>query len=213
VTDDLQPTISAERRAFSGVLAALTEADWNAPSLCSGWRTREVVAHMTMPFRFSAPRFLGEMVRSRMNFGRMADRVAQRDGQAPIGTVLDGWLTNEDYRWKPPGGGLKGALTHDVVHGLDITVPLGIEHPVGERALRAVLDHATTPLSLKSMGVDLTGTRLEADDLDWTFGDGEPLRGRARHLLLVLMDRRLPAGLLSGAVTGRFRPAEGPAAA
>jgi uncharacterized protein (TIGR03083 family) len=203
-TDDLQPTITAERRAFSHVLTALPEADWNAPSLCAGWRTREVVAHMTMPFRFSAPRFLGEMARSGMKFARMADRVALRDGQAPIATVLDGWLTNEDYRWKPPGGGLKGALTHDVVHGLDITVPLGIEHPVGEPALRAVLEHATTPLSLKSMGLDLTGIRLEADDLDWSFGDGEPLRGRARHLLMVLMDRRLPAGLLTGAAPARF---------
>jgi uncharacterized protein (TIGR03083 family) len=203
-TDDLQPTITAERRAFSHVLTALPEADWNAPSLCAGWRTREVVAHMTMPFRFSAPRFLGEMARSRMKFARMADRVALRDGQAPIATVLDGWLTNEDYRWKPPGGGLKGALTHDVVHGLDITVPLGIEHPVGEPALRAVLEHATTPLSLKSMGLDLTGIRLEADDVDWSFGDGEPLRGRARHLLMVLMDRRLPAGLLTGAAPARF---------
>jgi uncharacterized protein (TIGR03083 family) len=203
-TDDLQPIITAERRAFSEVLEALAEADWNAPSLCSGWRTREVVAHMTMPFRLSAPRFFGEMARSRMNFARMADRVALRDGQGPISTVLDGWRTNEDYRWKPPGGGFKGALTHDVVHGLDITIPLGIEHPVGEPALRAVLDHATKPLSLKHFGLDLTGTRLEADDLDWSFGDGEPLRGRARHLLMVLMDRRLPAGLLTGAAPARF---------
>ena len=47
-TEDLQPTITAGRRAFSDVLKALPEADWNAPSLCAGWRTREVVAHMTM---------------------------------------------------------------------------------------------------------------------------------------------------------------------
>ena len=192
-TVDLMPTIAAERHAFGDVLGALPASDWNAPSLCSGWRVREVVAHMTMPFRFSAPRFVGELVRSRGNFARMADRVARRDAQAPIGTLLDGWRRNENNPWKPPGGGFKGALTHDVVHGLDITIPLGIEHPVGTAALRAVLDNATTPLSLKHFGRDLTGIRLEADDLDWAFGDGEPLRGRARHLLMVLMDRRLPA--------------------
>jgi uncharacterized protein (TIGR03083 family) len=203
-TTDLMPTISAERRAFGDVLDGLSESDWNAPSLCSGWRVREVVAHMTMPFRYTAPRFLGEMVRSRGNFARMADRVARRDAQAPIGTLLDGWRTNEDHPWKPPGGGRMGALTHDVVHGLDITIPLGIEHPVSEQALRVVLDHATTPLSLKHSGLDLTGIRLEADDLDWGFGDGEPLRGRARYLLLVLMDRRLPAGSLTGPAAARF---------
>jgi uncharacterized protein (TIGR03083 family) len=203
-TTDLMPVIAAERKAFGDVLEGLPEADWNAPSLCSGWRVREVVAHMTMPFRYPAPRFLGEMVRSRGSFARMADRVARRDAQAPIGTLRDGWRTNEHHPWKPPGGGRMGALTHDVVHGLDITIPLRIEHPVGEPALRVVLDHATTPLSLKHFGLDLTGVRLEADDLDWSFGDGEPLRGRARHLVMVLMNRGLPAGLLTGAATARF---------
>jgi uncharacterized protein (TIGR03083 family) len=203
-TTDLMPTIAAERKAFGDVLEALPEADWNAPSLCSGWRVREVVAHMTMPFRYPAPRFLAEMVRSRGNFARMADRVARRDAQAPVGTLLDGWRTNQNHPWKPPGGGRKGALTHDVVHGLDVTIPLGIEHPVSEPTLRIVLDHATTPLSLKHFGLDPTAIRLEADDLDWSFGQGEPLRGRARHLLMVLMDRRLPGGLLTGAATERF---------
>jgi uncharacterized protein (TIGR03083 family) len=202
--DDLMPMISAERRAFGAVLSSLPEPDWNAPSLCEGWRVREVVAHMTMPFRYPAPRFLAELARSRGKFARMSDRVARRDAQAPIGTLLAGWLTNVDNRWKPPGGGLKGALTHDVVHGLDITIALGMHHPVSEAALRVVLDNATSPLNLKHFGTDLTGTRLEADDLDWAFGEGEPLRGAARHLLMVLMDRRLPAGVLSGAQNARF---------
>lgn len=202
--DGLMPLIASERRAFSAVLAALPERDWNTLSLCSGWRVREVLAHMTMPFRFSAPRFAGEMVRSRGNFDRMADRVARRDALAPIDTLLESWRANEDNPWKPPGGGLKGALTHDIAHGLDITIPLGVEHPVSEPALRMVLDHATGPLSLKHFGAGLAGTRLEADDLDWAFGDGEPLRGPARLLLMVLMDRRLPAGLLSGSTAARF---------
>jgi uncharacterized protein (TIGR03083 family) len=200
-TGDLMPVISAERRAFGDVLDGLSGPDWKAPSLCAGWRVREVVAHMTMPFRYSAPRFLTELARSRGNFARMADRVARRDAQAPIGTLLEGWRRNVDHPWKPPGGGPVGALTHDVVHGLDITIALGIEHPVGEHALRVVLDHATTPLSLKHFDHDVAGLRLEADDLDWAFGEGEPIRGRGRHLLMVLMNRRLPADLLSGPAT------------
>jgi uncharacterized protein (TIGR03083 family) len=202
--DDLMPVVAAHRRAFGEVLAGLSAADWETPSLCAGWRVREVVAHMTMPFRYSTPWFLGQMVRSRGDFARMADRIARRDARAPIGALLDGWRTNENHPWKPPSGGLKGALTHDVVHGMDITVPLGIEHPVSEQALRVVLENATSPQNSKHFGLDLTGIRLEADDLDWAFGDGEPLRGAARSLLLVLMDRRLPAELLSGAGAARF---------
>jgi uncharacterized protein (TIGR03083 family) len=195
---DLMPTIAAERRAFGEVLRGLSAAQWDAPSLCTGWRVREVVAHMTMPFRYSPPRFLAELARSRGNFARMSDRVAHRDAREPVASLLDGWRTNVDNDWKPPGGGLPGALTHDVVHGLDITIPLGIEHPVSEAALRLVLDNATSPKSLQHFGRDLSGTRLEADDLDWSFGDGEPLRGAARHLLMVLVDRRLPEGVLPG---------------
>jgi len=202
--NDLMPIVAAHRRAFGDVLAGLSADDWDTPSLCAGWRVREVVAHMTMPFRYSTPWFLGQMVRSRGNFARMADRVARRDARAPITTLLDGWRTNENHPWRPPGGGLTGALTHDVVHGMDITVPLGIEHPVSEQALRVVLDNATSVRNRRHFGLDLTGTRLEADDLDWAFGDGEPLRGAARSLLLVLMDRRLPAEHLSGAGAARF---------
>ncbi|MDQ1662496.1 MAG: hypothetical protein QOJ68_2476 [Blastococcus sp.] len=202
--DDLRSVVVAERRAFGNVLAGLSVADWEAPSLCSGWRVRETVAHMTMPFRYSTARFLGEMVRSGGNFARMADRVARRDARASTGTLLAGWRSNQDSPWQPPGGGLEGALTHDVVHGLDITIPLGLDHPVTDRALRVVLAAATAPRSRKHFGVDLSGVVLQADDLDWSFGDGEPLRGPARHLLMVLCGRDLPGGLLSGPAAARF---------
>jgi uncharacterized protein (TIGR03083 family) len=197
-TDELTGLIVAERHAFGEVLEALPPAAWDAPSLCEGWRVREVVAHMTMPFRYPTRRFLREMVRSGGNFARMADRVARRDAKAPTGILLDGWRSNEGSPWSPLGGGLEGALTHDVVHGLDITVPLGLEHPVTDRALRVVLDAASAPRSRKHFGVDLSGVQLQADDLDWTFGEGEPLQGSARHLLLVLCGRDFPGRPLSG---------------
>lgn len=205
--NDLMTDITAERGAFSNILENLTPQDWDTPSLCSGWRVREVVAHMAMPLCFSTPRFMGEMLRSRGNFPRMADRVARHDAQEPISTLLHWWRTNEHTRWTPPGGGLHGALTHDIVHGLDITIPLGIKHPASDTTLLTVLEHATSPLSRKHFRLDLTGIRLEANDLDWAFGDGEPLHGAAHHLLMVLMDRRLPTGALTGQRAAQFTTA------
>jgi uncharacterized protein (TIGR03083 family) len=201
---DLRALVVTERHAFGNVLEALPATAWDAPSLCAGWRVREVVAHMTMPFRYSTPRFLGEMVRSGGAFARMADRVARRDARAPVGELLDGWRSHEDSPWQPPGGGVEGALTHDVVHGLDITIPLGLDHPVTDTALRIVLEAASGPASRKHFGVDLAGVALQADDLDWRLGEGEPLRGPARHLLMVLCGRDLPPGLLSGPAAARF---------
>ena len=52
---DLSGAIAEEYRALADLLEASGPAVWDAPSLCEGWRTREVVAHMTMPARYSGP--------------------------------------------------------------------------------------------------------------------------------------------------------------
>ena len=82
--------IAAERRDLAAILAGLPPEAWDAPTLCQGWRVREVVAHITMPFRYRPPRFAFEMVRSRGNFNRMADRCARRDGTAAAGRTRRG---------------------------------------------------------------------------------------------------------------------------
>ncbi|MCY0939471.1 maleylpyruvate isomerase family mycothiol-dependent enzyme [Streptomyces sp. H34-S4] len=190
--------IAAERRELADVLSALPSASWETHTLCAGWRVREVVAHVTMPFRYSTARFIRELMTSRGNFNRMADRCARRDGQAPTDELVAALRNNEWYPWQPPGGGFEAALTHDVIHGLDITVPLNITRQIPEEHLRIVLETITGPKSLKHFGVGLDGIELRADDIDWSFGTGTPLTGRAQDLALVLCGRKLPAGRLRG---------------
>jgi hypothetical protein len=48
--DDVRKAIEAERGDLVEVLAGLEPARWDAATLCAGWRVREVVAHITMPF-------------------------------------------------------------------------------------------------------------------------------------------------------------------
>lgn len=76
--DHLVTEIHAERTRLTDLLTGLDPDQWSAPSLCQGWRVREVVAHITMPFRLSAPRFLGGMIHARFDFDRFADRDAHR---------------------------------------------------------------------------------------------------------------------------------------
>ena len=45
--------------------------------------------------------------------------------------------------WTPPGGGYAGALNHVVIHGLDITVPLGVQRRSSGETIRVVLDDLT----------------------------------------------------------------------
>ncbi len=122
---DLREKITAERRELAGLLSGLPAQTWDAPTLCAGWRVREVVAHMTMPFRYSTRQFLTELGKARGNFTRMADRCAKRDAALPPGELAAALRDNAGHPWKPPGGGLEGALVHDVIHGLDITAAQG----------------------------------------------------------------------------------------
>ncbi|HEX9552052.1 MAG TPA: maleylpyruvate isomerase family mycothiol-dependent enzyme [Streptosporangiaceae bacterium] len=202
---ELPVKIAAERRELARVLSDLPASAWDAQTLCAGWRVREVVAHMTMPFRYSAARFAAELARSGGRFNAMSDRIARRDAAAVSAADLVSVMQdNATNPWKPPGGGYLGALTHDVIHGLDITVPLGIGRRVPADRLRAVLDAIAAPKARKHFGTDLSGVRLRAEDIDWTSGSGQQLSGAAQDLALVLCGRKLPPGRLHGEPAARF---------
>ena len=197
-------SIAAERRDLAAILAGLPAESWDSPTLCAGWRVREVVAHITMPLRYPLPRFALEMARSRGNFNRMADRCARRDAAAPPAELAAALRDNERNPWKPPGGGYQGALTHDVIHGLDITVALGLGRQVPAERLGIVLAGITAAKSVRFFGTDLDGIELRADDLDWSFGSGTRVSGAAQDLALAVCGRKLPPGHLRGAPSARF---------
>jgi uncharacterized protein (TIGR03083 family) len=201
----MQEAVAAEYLALAAALEGLPRSSWDAPSLCAGWRTREVVAHLTMPTRYSKARFVIELARAKGNFNRMADRCAKRDAAEYDPEHLTAALRDEKlHAWKPPGGGHDGALTHVVIHGLDITVSLGLDHRVPDGNLRKVLEVAAGPKSLKFLGADLDGVELRASDIDWSFGTGSTVCGQAQDLALVLCGRRLPHGRLQGEAAPRF---------
>ena len=55
---------TAERTDLADFLATLTPGEWVAPSLCEGWRVRDVVAHV-MSFDVDLPFMLRRAVRAR----------------------------------------------------------------------------------------------------------------------------------------------------
>jgi uncharacterized protein (TIGR03083 family) len=190
--------IASERRELAVLLDGLSAAQWDTPSLCDGWTVGHVVAHLTMPLRYSTPRFLLGLARAGGRFQRMSDGVARRDVMLPRAQLIAALRDHAENPWKPPGGGYEGALTHDVIHSLDITCPLGIERHFPPEPMKAVLDTVAGPKSRKYFAVDTSGFELRATDLDWSCGSGAPLLGRAQDLALLLTGRSVPRGAFSG---------------
>src|ERR1700748_702616 len=118
-----QDLVIAQRRHLADQLAGLSELDWERDTLCEGWTVRNVVAHLTMPFRYSMPRIALGMLLARGDFNRFADRVAQRDAKRPTPTLLQLLRDNAETGGRPPGAGFEAPLTDLVVHSLDIVRP------------------------------------------------------------------------------------------
>jgi len=198
-TDDLhlQPLVAAELAALADRLASLPDDRWETPSLCAGWRVREVVAHMTMAARYDAEAFGAEMAAAGFNFGVLSDRIAERDGALAPARLLTDLRSETMQRWAPPVGGFAGALSHAVIHGVDVTVPLGLARAASDEALRLVLDGLTAGAPSNHFGVVVEGLALRASDLGWSSGQGRTVETPAHELVALLAGRTVAGASLA----------------
>jgi uncharacterized protein (TIGR03083 family) len=194
--DDVQSLVAADYLALADLLDTLPAARWDLPSLCEGWRVREVVAHLTMPTRYSEDAFMAELRDCAFDFTRLSNRIAGRDAQLPTGELVGGLRDEVMHHWTPPGGGSHGALNHVVIHGLDITVPLAEPRRSPDATIEVVLEDLTRGGGHAHFGVDISGRTLYATDIDWSYGSGPPLRASAEDLVLHICGRNVPAGRL-----------------
>jgi|SRR5215469_7950493 len=198
--------ISAHRRALAEALDSLTPEQWRGESLCAGWTPAHVLAHQTMPFRISGEEFMAGLRRSGGDFTTFSDQIAARDSTLPPASLIGSLRDNADTPWSPPGGGLTGALSHDVIHGLDICSPLGIDYEIPPGALTLVLDSLTSQGSQSLFGFPLAGITVTATDLGWCAGAGAELAGRGRDLVALLAGRQIPRERFHGEGVSRSWP-------
>lgn len=184
--------------ALADSLEAAGAEAWATPSPCEGWRVREVVAHVTMPVRYDEAAFVAELKAVDFDFTKLSNAVAARDAELAVEALLANLRDPALAAWTPPGGGVDGALSHAVIHGLDATAPLGRSGDLPSDAVAEVLAGLTAGGGHQNFGLEIEGTRFEATDLDWSHGSGPVVRGTAADLVLHLSGRQLPAGRLTG---------------
>jgi uncharacterized protein (TIGR03083 family) len=190
---DLQSFVAPTYDRLASLLASMPAQTWDSPSLCENWQVRHVIAHVTMPARLTPEQFGAEMAAAGGDFTVLSDTVAARDASLPLTDQLDALRSQLLHQWQPPGGGAAGALSHAVIHSLDVTVALGRPTVAPNEAVVAVLDQLTAANGA-FFGVDLTGVQLEAADTGWSWGSGETIRANSDLLAALLSGRTLPDG-------------------
>jgi uncharacterized protein (TIGR03083 family) len=198
-----------ERASLADLLDDLRADEWDVPSLCAGWRVREVAAHLALAHTGPAEAVRG-LVRARGSFDRMIRDTAQRHAAAPPAQLTGEIRAMVGSRRHAPGITHLEPLLDVLVHGQDIAVPLGRPRAVPPDAAAAAATRVWTmpwPMSATfAARRRLRGLRLVATDTDWSVGDGDRVEGPVGALLLLLTGRTAAAlPRLDGPGTDRLR--------
>jgi uncharacterized protein (TIGR03083 family) len=186
-----------ERAELVDLLVMLTPEQWDAPTLCTRWRVRDVVAHVFSYDELSTLGLVGRFLRSGLNPERAnALGVAACDGRSPDELIALA-KNNLQPRGLPARFGGRIALTDGTIHQQDIRRPLGLPRQIPPERLAVVLEFAKTAPPIHA-AKRIRGLTLTSTDLDWTTGNGPLVRGPAEPLLMALAGRSGVTGELSG---------------
>ena len=202
--DEVWRTIDQQRAELADLMESFTEAEWATPSLCEGWRVREVAAHLTLAHT-TFLQVLGPAIRAHGSFNRTIYQTAIRQAELPV----------EDYpvllramvgsRRKAPFISDIEPLIDQLVHGQDMVVPLRRAREMPPEAAATAAQRAWSmsfPFRAKRR---LRGFTLAATDHPWTVGDGPVVEGPIRALLMLVTGRDVVLPELSGPGTDALR--------
>ena len=181
--------VSSMRRAVADLLDQLTPDEWEHPSLCAGWRVRDVAGHLSLVPTITTWELLAATPRSGFNLHRVNTRIARRYGDLPTDRIVARLREHAEDTRTAKMLDTRDSLFDIVVHSQDIAVPLGRSFEVPVEFVREGLDRVWEmgwPFRAKRR---LAGLTLRATDADWTAGQGPQVSGPALALLLLLTGR------------------------
>jgi uncharacterized protein (TIGR03083 family) len=189
---------------IGGLLHELDDAQFDTPSLCDGWKVRDVLGHMGLGHTTPMPQMLGRMARYRFRVPKASLEESK--------TVFAGKGAGEIRRfWDEvmvathPRKGISklipnraGFIDH-LVHNQDIRRPTGKPRTIPDHRLRRALEivrSESNPFFKPKQNV--AGLRLRATDIGWESGDGPVVEGTGEAIVMAAAGRHAALGDLSG---------------
>jgi uncharacterized protein (TIGR03083 family) len=204
--DAVWAAIDRERLDLADLLDDLAPAEWEQPSLCAGWRVRDVAAHLALA-QTGAARAAFDLLRAGGSLSRMIHDSAVRHAALPPAQLTERIRGMAGSRRTAPGVTPLEPLLDVLVHGQDIAVPLGRPRAMPiEAAVTAATRVWDMPWPMSTTFPRVTGVRLTATDTDWSVGEGDPVGGPIQALLMALTGRTAAVrDRLSGPGASRIR--------
>ena len=193
----------AERDEMRDLAERLSEIDgeqWNSPSLCTQWRIRDVLAHLTAGAEgaFGFGWILRSTLGHGFNYNRWVAADGQRRGQQDPAVTLNAFRSAAANRNAPSGARPVRSLMHVLIHGQDMCRPLGIRRDLPEAHLVPVANLVKNDVHLFGAKTRIAGLKLTATDMDWSHGSGPEVTGPAEALVMMMAGRLVALDDLSG---------------
>ena len=201
---DLMALAEEERIELLALLRTLTDTQWDAQSLCSQWRVRDVATHVVSYDELTKAALAATFLRGVLRVSRVNDVALKRYADLGPDDVID--MVSRNTRPRGLTSGFRGgiALTDGTIHHQDIRRALGQPRGIPTNRLRAVLDFALQAPTLP-VKKNAKGLRLVATDIDWSTGEGPETTGTAEALLMSVAGRRQALDELGGPGLGTLR--------
>jgi len=198
---DAWEMVDGERTDFADLADSLTPQQWDAQSLCTAWKVRDVVAHVTQGATIGTGESLKTMVKYGFRINKLLTEEAKKGGAAPTDELRANLRATIGNRTTQPGVKAPGILLDEIVHQQDIRRAIGAPRQVPADRLRVALDDSTRYNNvLLPSKKRLKGLHLKATDLDWETGDadGAEITGPAEALMMAIGGRPAALADLSG---------------
>lgn len=194
---DLMPLAEEERADLLALLRELTADQWEAPSLCTQWRVRDVATHVVSFDELSKAKTAATFFRGGLRPAKVNEIALHKYRDLEPDGILDLVTRSQRPRGLPTGFGGGIALTDGMIHQQDIRRALSISRTIAPNRLVTVLTFSLGAPTLPSKG-NAKGLKLIATDVDWTAGQGSEVRGPGEALLMAVAGRPQALSELSG---------------
>ena len=194
---DVRRLARDERADLAAFLSTLTPQQWQAPTLCTQWRVRDVVAHIISYDDLGVRALVAVAARARFRPGRINDAALARYDQYTPEQLVALLAGNLQPRGQPAALGGKAGLVETLIHHQDIRRALAQPRAIPAGRLRPALHTALIAPDIARFW-PLRGVRLVATDLRFSFGVGPLAAGTGEALLMTIAGRRGVISELSG---------------
>lgn len=182
--------LAEERAELVALLRGLNAQEWEQPSLCAGWRVRDVLAHLLTDT--IAPLAYARFALRHPSVDRTNNALVASFAERPVEELVDRFERNAGRlaRFAP-----RIVLADLLVHQQDIRRPLHRPRDIPAARLTAVLNHPD-PFAFPRRRTK--GLRFVATDLPWSHGKGPEVHGPAEAIALATVGRPIALDDLTG---------------